>query len=264
MSVREPTTMTEYLDRLDTAIDVCDGLRALAEGDAEMVPAAARAGEAGAAYDQYMRSLFLYLEAKFEYFWFENQDVAAMIRKARPDVEEFSAADLLEFARVLLYITQGCRYEPDPEHPGDLACTDPTPVTGAPDETPPTLTVARASLSHAPCERAVLEDFLTTICVQRAVGYFFTTARLSNDALAYVQQLSHGPFAGRMYVIDAAKLLHVIEIAHDICDEIDELGLIAAIEDLDPDEEEFAFAESVEVLRGEAQEILIAPPTLDG
>lgn len=256
--------MGEYLERIDAGIDVCDGLRGLADVDAEAIPAATRAGEGDAAFDQYMRSLFLYLEAKFEYFWFESPEIAAMVRQARPSVEEFSANDFADLARVLLYLMQGCRYERKDEAPGDLACTDPTPVTAGSDRVTPALTVARTFLTHDRCGRAPLEEFLSAACAQGAVGYFFTTGRLAQDALAYLGQLADGPFAERMYVVDPAKLLHLIEISHDICDEIDELGLLAALEDLDAGEEEFAFAESVEVLRGEAQEILTAPPSGDG
>jgi len=243
---------------------VCDGLRALATADGELVPAATRVGQGDAAYDQYMRSLFLYLEAKFEYFWFEDQELAAMVRKARPSVEEFSAGDLIDFVRALLYLAQGHRYEPDDDRPGDLVCRDQMVVPGASADTVPSLTVARTLLTHGPCERAALEEFLSTVCAQSGVGYFFTTGRLSNDAVDYLTQVAGGPFADRLCVVGPAKLLHLIEISHDICDEIDELGLVAAVEDLDAGEEDFAFAESVEVLRGEAQEILAAPPTTDG
>jgi len=43
MTGRERTTLAEYLARLDEAVDVCDGLRALANTDAEQVTVAARA-----------------------------------------------------------------------------------------------------------------------------------------------------------------------------------------------------------------------------
>ena len=264
MTGSERTTLAEYLARLDEAVDVCDGLRALANTDADQVPIAARAGQGDAAYDQYMRSLFEYLEAKFEYFWFQDQELGAMVRKARPGVEEFSADDFTGFVLTIMYLTQGCRYELVARRPGDLACDDVSMLGGVPTDAPPASALVRAHLTHEPCDRAPLERFLADVCAQATIGYFFTTGRFSNAALEYLGQVAAGPFAERLYVVGPAKLLHLIELSHDICDEIEDLGLIMAVENLDPDEEGVAYAESVEVLRGEAQEILAGPCSADG
>lgn len=264
MTVREPTTLADFLARLDEGLDVCDGLRALASTDADRVPLAGRAGEGDAAYDQYMRSFFEYLEAKFEYFWFENQELADIIRNARPGVEEFSASDFTEFVCTIMYLVQGCRYEVAPDRPGYLVCDDVPVFGGGPTDGPPISALVRTRLAHTPCDRAEIEQFLGEVCKQVTVGYFFTTGRLSNAAVEYLEQVAGGPFAERLCVVGPAKLLHLIEIAHDICDEIEDLGLIVAVENLDPDEETVAYAESVEVLRGEAQEIIAGPCSADG
>lgn len=253
---REPSSLEQYLEAFDEAVEVCDGLRSLARVDAEDLPPGSRAGEIDAAFDQYMRSLFDYLEAKFEYFWFDDADFAAQVRAARPDLEEFSDGDMSDFVRTILYFVQAARYEADEGSPGDLVCVDPSPHPEA-SEPPAPVTVARAVLTRDPCTREDLEDFLTAVCARGAVGYYFTTADLAPAAREYLATLATGPFAGRIYVVDHARLQQLIEMTRDIIDEIEDAGLVAAIEDLDPEEEEFAFVASVEVLRLEAQEFLL-------